>query len=196
MFNPSIKHDRQLISNYRPLLPICGKILEKIIFDEVYSFLNINELISKHQSGFRPGDSTIYQLLSIISSIYDSFEKYDETHALFLDISKAFDKVWHDGLIFKLECNGVKGNLLNFLKDYLQNRKQRVILNGTTLEWRSVSDGVPQGSVLGPLLFLVYINDLTDNISCNMRLFADDSSLFTRVEGIKETHGKTLRTWK
>lgn len=198
MFNPSIKHDRQLISNYRPisLLPICGKILEKIIFDEVYSFLNINELISKHQSGFRPGDSTIYQLLSITSSIYDSFEKYDETHALFLDISKAFDKVWHDGLIFKLECNGVKGNLLNFLKDYLQNRKQRVILNGTTLEWRSVSDGVPQGSVLGPLLFLVYINDLTDNISCNMRLFADDSSLFTRVEGIKETHEKTLSTWK
>ena len=196
MFNPSIKHDRQLISNYRPisLLPICGKILEKIIFDQVYSFLNINELISKHQSGFRPGDSTIYQLLSITSSIYDSFEKYDETHALFLDISKAFDKVWHDGLIFKLECNGVKGNLLNFLKDYLQNRKQRVILNGTTLEWRSVSDGVPQGSVLGPLLYLVYINDLTDNISCNMRLFADDSSLFTRVEGIKETHEKTLRT--
>ena len=88
------KNDRQLKSNYRPisLLPICGKILEKIIFDQVYSFLNRNKLISNNQSGFRPGDSTIYQLISFTSNIYESFEKYDETRALFLDISKAFDK--------------------------------------------------------------------------------------------------------
>ena len=165
------KNSRQLKSNYRPisLLPIFGKILEKIIFDQVYSFLNDNELISKNQSGFRPGDSTIYQLISITSNIYESFEKYDETRALVLDISK----VWHEGLLYKLKCNGISGNLLKFLENYLHNRYQRVVLNGTNSDWRSIESGVPQGSVLGPLLFLVYINDLTDNISSEMRLFAD-----------------------
>ena len=97
------KHNRQIKSNYRPisLLPICGKILEKIVFDQVYQYLNNNKLLSKFQSGFRPGDSCIYQLISITSSIHEAFENFDETRALFLDISKAFDKVWHDGLIFK-----------------------------------------------------------------------------------------------
>ena len=189
------KGNRQHKSNYRPisLLPICGKILEKIIFDQVDSFLNTNKLISKHQSGFRPGDSTIYQLISMTSDIYESFEKYDETGALFLDISKAFDKVWHNGIIFKLKCNGISGNLLRFLENYLQNRFQRVVLNGTTSNWRALNAGVPQGSVLGPLLFVIYINDLTDNISSQMRLFADDSSIFTRVEGVDQTQVKIIK---
>ena len=98
---------------------------------------------------------------------------------MFLDISKAFDKMWHDGFIFKLKCNGISGNHLNFFENYLQNRQQRVVLNGTTSDWRCVNAGVPQGSVLGPLLFLVYINDLTDVISSEMHLFADDYSLYT-----------------
>ena len=112
------KGNRQLKMNYRPisLLPICGKILGKIVFDQVYSFLNVNNSLSNYQSGFRPGDSAIYQLISITSTIYETFEKYDETRALFLDISKAFGKVWHDGLIFKLKCNGISGSLLDFFK--------------------------------------------------------------------------------
>ena len=189
------KGNRQIKSNYRPisLLPICGKILEKIVFDKVYSYLNENNLLSKNQSGFRPGDSTIYQLLSITSDIFESFEKHDETRALFLDISKAFDKVWHEGLIFKLKSNGISGNLLSFFSNYLRNRQQRVVLNGITSDWKDIEAGVPQGSVLGPLLFLVYINDLTDNISSEMRLFADDSSLFTRVGEIKNTQEKLER---
>ena len=103
------KNNRQLKTNYRPisLLPICGKIFEKIVFDCLYHFLNNNNLISKNQSGFRPADSTINQLLSITTNIYESFESFDETRAVFLDISKAFDKVWHEGLIFKLKCNGI-----------------------------------------------------------------------------------------
>ena len=106
MFNP--KNSRQIKSNYRPisLLPVCGKILGKIVFDDLYSFMNNNSLI-KDQSGFRPGDSTINQLISITSSIFESVENFDETHALYLGISKAFDQVWHEGLSFKLERNGV-----------------------------------------------------------------------------------------
>ena len=197
------KQNRQIKTNYRPisLLPICGKILEKIIFDQLYPFLNNNNLISKNQSGFRPGDSTIYQLIDITSNIYKTFEKHDETRALFLDISKAFDKVWHEGLLFKLKCNGISGNLFNLLENYLTNRYQRVVLNGISSDWKILEAGVPQGSVLGPLLFLIYINDLTDNISSEMRLFADDSSLFTRVEGVNHTQEKlvkdleTVSTW-
>ena len=115
------KDDHQIISNYRPisLLPISGKILEKIVFDHVYSYLHQNNLPSKNQSVFRPGDSTIYQFTSITSTIYESGEEYDETRAVFLDISKAFDNVWYDGIIYKLKCKGTSGNLLNFFENYL-----------------------------------------------------------------------------
>ena len=183
------KDSRQIKSNYRPisLLPVCGKILEKIVFDELYAFLNNNNLISSDQSGFRPGDSTINQLISITSTIFDTFEDFDETRALFLDISKAFDKVWHEGLIFKLKCNGISGPLLNFFVSYLNDRHQRVVLNGIQSEWKTLEAGVPQGSVLGPLLFLVYINDLPDNIKATIKLFADDSSLFARVSNVNDT---------
>ena len=174
------KNSRQDKSNYRPisLLTICSKIYEKIIFDSLYSFLIENHLLSPNQSGFRPGDSTINQLLAITTEIYNSFEKRQETRAAFLDISKAFDKVWHPGLIFKLKQNGINGNLLLMLQNYLSNRKQRVVLNGIESTWEPIISGVPQGSVLGPLLFLIYINDLTQNILANIKLFADDSSLF------------------
>ena len=189
------KNNRQMKNIYRPisLLPICGKILEKIVIDQVYAFLSASNLLSQNQSGFRSGDSAIFQLLSITSTIYDSFEKYDETCAVFLDISKAFDKVWHKGIIFKHKCNSISVNLLNLFENYLLNRLQCVVLNRNEYNWMSLKAGVPQGSVLGPLLFLIYINDLTDNISSDMRLFADDSSLFTCVKGVTQTHHKLLK---
>ena len=154
----------------------------------MYKFLLENSLISANQSGFRPGDSTINQLLAITTEIYNSFENRQETRAAFLDISKAFDKVWHTGLIFKLKQNGICGNLLKMLENYLSNRKQRVILNGIESSWEPILSGVPQGSVLGPLLFLIYINDLTQNISANIKLFADDSSLFIKVSNVDTAH--------
>ena len=95
-----------------------------------------------------------------------------------LDISKAFDEVWHDGIIFKLEQNGISGNLLRLFKNYLSNRKQRVVLNGSYSDYSSIQSGVPQGFFLGPLLFRVYINDLERNIKSNIKLFAGDTMLF------------------
>ena len=111
------KGDKQLIKNYRPisLLPICGKFLEKIIFNQLYKYFNENNLITKNQSGFHPGDSTTNQLLFLLDEIHQAFDSTEsfEVRAIFLDISKAFDKVWHDGLIFKLQQNGISGELLN-----------------------------------------------------------------------------------
>ena len=180
------KGDKQLIKNYRPisLLPICGKLFEKIIFNYLYSYLNTNNLITKNQSGFRPGDSTTNQLLYLVNEIHQAFEdqKFLEVRAVFLDISKAFDKVWHDGLIFKLKQNGVSGSLLMFFQNYLNNRKQRVVLNGSYSSYKTVESGVPQGSVLGPLLFLIYINDLESDVKSNIKFFADDTMLFSIVK--------------
>ena len=99
-----------------------------------------------------------------------------------MDLSKAFDRVWHSGLLYKLECNGICGNLLGIIQDFLHERKQRVVLNGQSSNWSAVSAGVPQGSGLGPLFFLVYINDLPKNLSCGVKLFADDTSLFSIVK--------------
>ena len=182
------KSSRHCKKNYRPisLLPIFGKIFEKIIFDSVYRHLCDNNVLTPHQSGFRPGDSTVNQLLSITQKIYTAFEATPtkETRAVFLDLSKAFDRVWHEGLLYKLEFYGISGNLLSLISNFLTNREQRVVLNGKSSEWRRISVGVPQGSVLGPLFFLVYINDIVENVNSDIKLFADDTSLFSVVQNV------------
>ena len=102
---------------------------------------------------------------------------------MFLDISKAFDRVWHRGLLHKIKACGISGPLHDWLKDYLTDRQQRVIINGEQSEWGNIKAGVPQGSVLGPLLFLIFINDITHVIKhCKIRLFADDTCLFIEVD--------------
>ena len=180
------KSDKQLIKNYRPisLLPICGKMFEKIIFNNLYHYLNANNLITKNQSGFRPGDSTTNQLLYLVNEIHEAFDnpRSLDGRAVFLDISKAFDKVWHDGLMFKLRQNGIHGGLLKLFENYLHNRKQRVVINGSYSDFSIIESGVPQGSVLGPLLFLIYINDLETNVKSNIKFCADDTMLFSIVK--------------
>ena len=109
----------------------------------MFEFFSENELISHNQSGFRPGDSCINQLLCITHDIYQSFDDGLETRGVFLDISKAFDKVWHEGLLFKLKQNGISGKLLNVITDFLYQRKQRTVLNGQHLSWTNIEAGVP-----------------------------------------------------
>ena len=180
------KNEKNLKGNYRPisLLPIFGKILEKLVYDSLYTHLVSCELLNPNQSGFRPGDSTINQLISITHTIFKVFNCNPplDVRSVYLDLSKAFDRVWHDGLICKLKRCGVSGQLLSLVENFLKNRKQRTVLNGQCSGWGDISAGVPQGSILGPLFFLVYINDRTMDLKCNVKLFADDTSLFTTVQ--------------
>ena len=120
----------------------------------------------------------IHQSAIMYHSQYQSLDDGLETRAVFLDMSKAFDKVWHEGLLFKLKQNGISGNLLNVITNFLYQRKQRAALNGQHSSWTNVQAGVPQGSILGPLFFLIYINDLSDGLTSNPKLFADDTSLY------------------
>ena len=178
------KNERNLVNNYRPisLLPIWCKLFEKIIFDNLYTYIFQNGFISDKQSGYRNGDSTIKQLLSITHEIYRAFDTNEEVRAVFLDISRAFDRVWHEGLIHKLKKLGVDGDMINILTSFLANRMQRTAIDGKYSEWTGISAGVPQGSILGPILFLIYINDLTEIIESDVRIFADDTFIFRKAD--------------
>ena len=149
----------------------------KCIHKHVYNFLQYNNIITQSQSGFIRGDSTVNQLLCICNDLCSSFDKGITTQAVYLDISKAFDRVWHTGLLSKLEAVGIRGKLLNWFRDYLSCRMQATVIKGEKSDFKGVSAGVPQGSVLGPLLFLIYINDIVNTIQSVIKLFADDTSL-------------------
>ena len=161
----------------------CSEIFEKLIFDSIYEFLNKNNLFNNNQSGFRPNDSCIHQLITITPNIFSAFDANPslEVRGVFLDLSKAFDRVWNDGFLYKLKSNVIDGNLFKLIKSFLKNRSQRVVLNGQSSVWKSVTAGVLQSSVLGPLFFLIYINDLPLGLTTNVKLFADDISLFSVV---------------
>ena len=146
-----------------------------------------NNLITSRQSGFIPGDSTVNQLAHLYHLFSEALDKKKDIRIVFCDISKAFDRVWHKGLLYKLENIGIRGPLLQWFKNYLSNRQQRVIINGNESSWGDILAGVPQGSVLGPLLFLVYINDICTDINSEIRLFADDTTIFIFVDNPEES---------
>ena len=135
-------------------------------------------MTSPNRSGFKVGDSCVNQLIAITHEIYKSFDDG-------LEVRGVFDKGWHEGLLLKLSLNGISGNLLKLLRDFLYCRKQQVVLNGQNA-------GAPQGFILGPLLFLIYINDLPNGVSSNCKPFADDMSLFSVVNDIQSS-AATLR---
>ena len=173
LFKKGIKSDP---TNYRPisLLSCVGKVFERVIFKYIYNFLIDNSLIYKYQSG------------EIYHNICLALENHEIICSVFCDISKAFDRVWHKGLIKKIEGYGITGNLLRWLENYISNRYQRVIIRNCLSEKGNLKGGVPQGSVLGPLLFLLYINDIADNTQSFSRLFADDTSLLYSSNNINE----------
>ena len=128
------KGDKKLIKKYRPvsLLPICVKLMEKLMFNSILNFIDTRNMLSAHQSGFRLGDSCVHQLILIVHNIYNAFDANPslEVRGAFFGISKAFDKVWHKDLLYKVKCMSMDGNLLKFVESFLSNRYQRVVLNG------------------------------------------------------------------
>ena len=136
-----------------------------------------NNLISPKQSGFRTGDSCVNDLLPITDDIFHFFDNDLEARRVFMGIPKAFDKVWHDELLYKLKQNRIRDKLLCLLVDFLENRQQRVVLNGQLSSWTKVIGGLPQESILGPFLFLIYINNLPNGLHSYPKIFADDASV-------------------
>ena len=186
-----IKNGKQLIENYQPisLLPSSVKYSEKLFSHRIYNFLLEEDLLNPNQSGFRPFEFCINQLLAIKHEIFEVFDCYPplEVRSVFIDISKAFDNIWHKVLLYKLKSVSISGDLFNFLENYLSGRLQRVVLNGQTSSRRPALVGVPQGYILDPLHFLDYINDLPNELKSNAKLFADDTSLFTIVKDKQES---------
>ena len=181
------------VSNYRPisLLSCLEKVPERVIFKHLYNHFRDNNILSPLQSDFIPGDSTTNQLTSLYNTFCKALDSGKEVRVVFCDVSKAFDRVWHNGLLCKLRAAGISDSLLSWFSSYLSERRQRVILPGTQSDWNFIQAGVPQGSIIGPLLFLLYINDIVNDIGSNIRLFADDTSLFLVVDN-PNTAAETL----
>jgi Reverse transcriptase (RNA-dependent DNA polymerase) len=183
--------DRHDLKNYRPISltsTVC-RVFERIISGHIISFLTANKLISTHQFGFMKGRSTKTQLITMLEEWYDAVDKNKCIDAIYIDFKKAFDSVIHNFLLFKLYKIGIRGKLLKWIKSFLSERTFSVKLNNSYSEPKKVLSGVPQGSVLGPLLFLIYINDLEQVIPKNvsMKLYADDIRIYLTYKDINET---------
>ena len=150
--------DRSDFGNYRPisLFNICSKVSEKAIQAFIFSCCRDNDIISIHQSGFTPGDSTVHQLVYLYNTFCKVLNDKKEVRIIFCNQSKDFDRVWHQGLLYKLECIGITGDLLSSFHSYLHRRQQRVIIHGVNSQWVMIPAGV---------LFLIYINDITKKLS-------------------------------
>ena len=176
------------LNNYRPisLLSIFDKIIEKLMHKRLYNFLEEHNILFSNQFGFRKNNSTSLALIQITERIKESIDKGKHGCGIFIDLRKAFDTVNHAILLTKMEHYGIRGLALDWFKSYLTNRKQYVYINGESSQLKDVTCGVPQGSVLGPLLFLIYINDLP-NISKDLQffLFADDTNIYYEAESPK-----------
>ncbi|MCG8047037.1 MAG: reverse transcriptase domain-containing protein [Candidatus Thiodiazotropha endolucinida] len=177
------KGEKHKPENYRPisLTSVPGKTMEKIIRDALVNHMTEKKLFSTAQHGFIKGKSCTTQLLEFLEDTSQAIDQGDSVDVVYLDFKKAFDKVPHQRLLKKLQGYGISGHIHEWVKDFLSDRKQRVVVNGSQSDWSNVSSGIPQGSVLGPVLFLIYINDLPDVITAFVKLFADDAKVYDVV---------------
>ena len=183
------RNDKHNPSNYRPisLTSVVIKVFERILHRHLVSALERHRVLSPSQSGFRNKRSTVTLLTEATDDWSQCLEQRSAVHCLLLDFAKAFDSVPHERLLIKLNSLGIRGEILTWLRFFLTERKQRVVINGTFSDWASVTSGVPQGTVLGPLLFLLYVNDLDSVVKhSTIKLFADDVLLYAEVNTTKD----------
>eukprot|EP00057_Strongylocentrotus_purpuratus_P023156 XP_011677630.1 PREDICTED: RNA-directed DNA polymerase from mobile element jockey-like [Strongylocentrotus purpuratus] len=179
--------------NYRPisLTSVIGKIMETVVRDEIVEHLESNDLITKHQHGFRKGHSCSTQLLEVTNDWTKYLDTGNNIDCIYLDYRKAFDSVPHARLIKKLQAYGIRGKVWKWISNFLSDRSQQVIVNGSKSSSCLVTSGIPQGSVLGPVLFTIFINDIPDSLSTSVsstvKLFADDTKLYSPVNSLEDS---------
>ena len=176
------KGDRTDPNNYRPfsVTPVMGKILERIVYQQTLHHLLKNNLLTSHQSGFRPGHSTEDALLCTIDDWRLAIDSGKVVAAVFIDFTKAFDTISHTCLIRKLQSVDISDISLNWYMDFLSPRQPRVVINGVASDWLTVTMRVPQGSLLSPLLFSIYVNDMPSMVrSTVLNMYADDTTVYT-----------------
>ena len=177
------KGSRNKSDNYRPvsLTSVICKFLERLIKDHMVDFLVKHKLLNSYQHGFLKARSCLTNMLCFLEEITKWIDVGSPVDIIYLDFQKAFDKVPHQRLLLKLKAHGIGDSITDWIEQWLTDRRQRVVVDGEVSNWKSVLSGVPQGSVLGPILFLIYINDLDDSITSNVLKFADDTKLFRKV---------------
>jgi hypothetical protein len=197
-------NENNIFENYRPIsvLSCFSKLLEKLMYSRLINFIDKNQILSKHQYGFRKSRSTEFAIIELVDKITKGIDQGQYTLGIFLDLSKAFDTINHRILIEKLELYGIRGICLKWFKNYLENRKQTVKYNTIKSDEMIITSGVPQGSILGPILFLLYINDI-QNFSriVSIILFADDTNIFyshtclKKLNEIMQTEINKISDW-
>ena len=176
--------ERSTAKNYHPvsLLSVVSKVFEKLVNNRIVDHLEKCDLFSDFQDGFRSSRSTADLLTVVSDRIARAFNRSGATRAVALDISKPFDRVWHGGLLHKLKSYGISGQIFGLISSFFSNRRLRVVLDGKSSQEYPINAGVPQGSILDPILFRLYINDLPDDAICNIAIYADDTTLYSKSD--------------
>ena len=185
--------DRSDTNNYRPisLLSCFEKIMERLLAKRILSFVRKHKILYRLQFGFREGHSTTHALLELLEKIYTNLDDGKFCVGIFLDLSKAFDTIDHSILLTKLKHYGLRGKICEWFASYLSNRKQYTFANGTSSSYGLIQKGVPQGSVLGPILFTLYVNDMPNAATLEPRLFADDTNIFNFGDNLQNLSQQT-----